>query len=103
MEKKYNIIYLPLFYEDLDKITDYIVYKLNNNIAAHELLSEIEKEINARAYNPENYEKYNPMRKKKKDYYRIYVKKYTIFYIVEDNKMKIMRILYSKRNFKNLI
>ena len=28
MNKKYNIIYFPLFYKDLDEITDYIIYKL---------------------------------------------------------------------------
>ena len=28
MEKKYKIKYLPLFYNDLDQITDYIMYKL---------------------------------------------------------------------------
>ena len=33
MEKKYKIKYLPLFYNDLDQITDYIMYKLNNEIA----------------------------------------------------------------------
>ena len=32
MEKKYKITYLPLFYNDLDKITDYIKYQLENEI-----------------------------------------------------------------------
>ena len=38
MEKKYKIKYLPLFYNDLDQITDYIMYKLNNEIAANKAL-----------------------------------------------------------------
>ena len=36
MEKKYKIKYLPLFYKDLDYITDYIKYQLRNEIAANE-------------------------------------------------------------------
>ena len=30
MEKEYNIKYLPSFYRDLDGITDYIKYELQN-------------------------------------------------------------------------
>ena len=58
MEKKYKIKYLPLFYNDLDQITDYIIYKLNNEIAANNFVDELENEINKRAYNPEANEKY---------------------------------------------
>ena len=54
--EKYNIKYLPLFYKDLNKITDYIIKKLNNEIAANNLLDEIEKEIKNRSLNPESFE-----------------------------------------------
>ena len=56
--EKYKIKYLPLFYNDLDQITDYIMYKLNNEIAANEFVNKLENEINKRAYNPDAYEKY---------------------------------------------
>ena len=52
MEKKYKIKYLPLFYKDLNQITDYIMYKLNNEIAANNFVDELENEINKRAYSP---------------------------------------------------
>lgn len=103
MEKRYKLTFLPLFYEDLDRITDYIKYKLCNEIAANKLLDEIEEEINKRSYSPENYEKYASLRKKKHTYYRIYVKNYVVFYSVKDNAMEIARILYSRRNFKDLL
>lgn len=45
-KKKYKIKYLPLFYNDLDQITDYIMYKLNNEIAANNFVNELENEIN---------------------------------------------------------
>lgn len=103
MEKKYKTAYLPSFYKELDKITNYIGYKLNNIKAANELLDKVEKEIRNRLNNPEAYEKYVSTRKRKNTYYRIYVKNYTIFYVVKDNTMEIRRILYSKRNFNELI
>lgn len=103
MDEKYEIVYLPLFYEDLDKITDYIIFKLGNKIAAENLLDEIEEKINKRAYDPEGYEEYKSLKNRKYAYYRIYVKNYVVFYTVRDNIMEVSRILYSRRNFKKLI
>lgn len=103
MDKKYKIKYLPLFYDDLDKITDYIRYELANEIAADNFVNELEKEIHQRAYNPDSYEKYLSIKKRKNTYYKIYVKNYTVFYTVKDNTMEVRRILYSKRNFDKLI
>ena len=103
MEKKYKIKYLPLFYKDLDKITDYIIYKLNNEIAANNFVNELENEINKRTYNPDAYEKYISTSKRQYTYYKIYVKNYTIFYTVKDDTMEVRRILYSRRSFDKLI
>lgn len=103
MEKKYKIKYLPLFYNDLDKITDYIMYQLNNEIAANNLVNELEKEIETRSYNPDYYEKYRSTRKRQYTYYKIHIKNYTIFYTIQDNVMEVRRILYSRRNFDKLV
>ena len=103
MEKKYNIKYLPSFYRDLDAITDYIKYELQNEVAANRLVDEIENEIIKRLQNPESFEKFQTRRKRLNVYYRIYVKNYTIFYVVIDNIMEVRRIIYSKRNFEKLI
>lgn len=103
MDKKYNIKYLPLFYDDLDKITDYIRYELANEIAADNFVNELEKEIHQRAYNPDSYEKYLSIKERKNTYYKIYVRNYTVFYTVKDNIMEVRRILYSRRNFDNLL
>lgn len=45
MTQKYNLKYTSLFYEDLNKITDYIVYNLNNILAANRLVESVEDEI----------------------------------------------------------
>lgn len=101
--KKYKIKYLPLFYKDLNKIVDYIIYNLNNEIAANNFIDELEKEIEKRAYNPEAYEKHVSNIKRKYTYYKIYIKNYIVFYTIKENSLEIRRILYSKRNFKKLI
>ena len=103
MEKKYKIKYLPLFYKDLDHITDYIKYKLKNEIAANNFVNKLEKEIKQRAFSPDSYEKYISIRNRKNTYFRIYVDNYTVFYTVKDNIMEVRRILYSRRNFDKLI
>ena len=103
MQKKYKITYLPLFYNDLDRITDYIKYQLGNDIAADNFVDELEKEIKQRLYNPESYEKYTSTSIRKNTYYRIYVKNYTVFYTVKGDIMEVRRILSNRRNFNNLL
>jgi len=103
MNKKYNLKFSYLFYKDLDKILRYIKYKLLNPIAANNLVDEIEKEINDRLHMPKAFEKYNSKKDRRNAYYKIYIKKYVIFYTVDENYIYIKRILYNKRNFKNLL
>lgn len=103
MKKKYIIRYLPLFYRDLEYIIDYIKYNLQNAKAANRLIDEIQNAIQERFQNPESFEKYISNKKRVDTYYRIYVKNFTIFYVVKDNIMEVRRILYSKRNFDKLI
>lgn len=99
---KYTIMYSSTFINQFNNILRYFVHKLKNKIAAENFNNEVIQEIEKRSENPENYEKYVGTRKRKNTYYRIYVKNYTIFYVVKDNTMEIRRILYSRRNFDKL-
>lgn len=103
MDKVCKIRYSSLFHKDLGKIMDYILYKLNNKIAAECLLDIVELKLKERASSLEQYEKYTSSRKRKRTYYRIYIKNYTIFYTIKEDTIEFRRILYSKRNFNNLI
>ena len=100
---KYTIRYSSTYINQFNSILKYIVNNLKNKIAAENFYNEVIKEIEKRSENPEGYEKYISTRKRKNTYYRIYVKNYTIFYIVKDNTMEVRRILYSRRNFDKLI
>ena len=56
-----------------------------------------------RAKSPSGYEPYQSSKQREYKYYRIYVKNYTIFYVLIDDTMEIRRILYNKRNFSQLL
>lgn len=102
-KNKYTITYTDTFIKQFNNISRYFIYKLQNKIAAENFYNEVITEIEKRSENPEIFEKYKSSRKRKNTYYRIYVKNYTIFYVVKDNIIEIRRILYSRRKFDNLI
>ncbi|WP_311479633.1 type II toxin-antitoxin system RelE/ParE family toxin [uncultured Anaerococcus sp.] len=104
MQKKtYRLRFLPLFAEDLLEITTYITSNLQNPEAANILVNEIEDAIDKRLENPFIFAPYNSRKPRINPYYRIYVKNYTIFYVVIDDIMEVRRILYSKRDFDNIL
>ncbi len=99
MDKKYYIKYLPLFQHDLMEITNYISNILQNPDAAICLVDELEMAILNRAKSPSGYELYQSSKQREHQYYRIYVKNYTVFHILINDTMEIRRILYNRRNF----
>lgn len=104
MQKKtYRLRFLPLFAEDLLEITTYITSNLQNPEAANSLVNEIEDAIDKRLENPLIFAPYNSRKPRINPYYRIYVKNYTIFYVVIDDIMEVRKILYSKRDFDNIL
>ncbi len=104
MQKKtYRLSFLPLFAEDLLEITTYITSNLQNPEAANSPVNEIEDAIDKRLGNPLIFAPYNSRNPRINPYYRIYVKNYTIFYVVIDDIMKVRKILYSKRDFDNIL
>lgn len=98
-----KIKYLTSFSHELNRIMYYITYNLQNPEAANNLLNQIYKSILDRSTSPESYEKYKSKRNRNFTWYRIYVSNYIIFYSVINNTMQIAHILYSKRNFEELI
>jgi len=102
-KNNYEIEYLPSFGEELNEIIYYITYILRNPNAADKLLDNIDKSIMERKLNPEVYEKYKSNKKRKYNWYRIYVGNYMIFYTIKDNKIEMSHILYNKRDMNKLI
>lgn len=101
--KQYSLRFLPLFEDDLNEIVDYITLELQNPIAADALLDEVQRAIAERLPFAESFEPFHSSRDRKYPYYRIPVKNYTIFYVVIGDTMEIRRILYSRRDWMNLM
>lgn len=104
MEKnKYEIRYSEQFNRELVDVFNYIVYELENNIAAENLMQLIEKEIKIRSESPESFNFFKLEKEGMFKWYRINVNNYVILYTVENNIMTMRRFLYCKRNFDKLI
>lgn len=104
MEKNdYGIRYLPSFNKDLEEIVYYIAQILKNKDAAERLIENVSQAILKRSINPASFEIYNSVKKRNYDWYRIYVKNFTILYTVRNNTMEVVHIFYSKRNIEELI
>ena len=108
MNNNYSLRYLPIFYDDLKSITDYISIELKNPSAADKFIDLVEHSILNRLPFAESFHPYSSKRKRQYPYYKINVKNYIIFYVIitDDPANKIMevrRILYNKRNWQNLI
>ena len=101
--KKYKLRFLPMFEDDLNEVVDYIGDHLKNPHAAEKLIDEIQGAIQNRLNNPESFEKYHSVIERQYPYYRIYVKSYTVFYVVIDDVMEVRRLVYNKRNITEQI
>ena len=90
----FELRYLPLFYEELERSVTYIAYALKNSEAASKLLDDVESAIIKRLHdNPEAFEKVPSVKDRKHSYYRIYVRNYIVYYVVlEENGKKIMEV-----------
>ena len=101
--KNYEIKYLSTFISQFNNILYYITYELQNKIAANNLYKEVVKQIEVRSQSPESYEVFKTFENGAIKYYKINIKKYTVFYTVKNNVMEISRIYYSQRNLDKLI
>ena len=103
LNKQFKLQYLPSFEDDLNDIVDYIAFKLRNPYAASDFLDDVECAIKKRLNNPLSFEPYPSTRARKHPYYRIYVKHYTIYYVVLDDIMEVRRVIYTPRDTPNQI
>ena len=102
-KKRYRLRFLPLFEDDLNEIVDYIAGRLQNAQAAEALVQDVRLAIHERQECAEGFEAYPSTTERQYPYYRIYVRNYTIFYVVIGDVMEVRRILYSRRNLPEQI
>ncbi len=91
--------------EDLDEIYAYIASEINNETAALNLLDDIEKSILGLKKFPFSCSYVEDINLKRKGYRKLIVKNYIAFYIVKekDKKVIIMRVLYGRQNYQDIV
>ncbi|HSW99841.1 MAG TPA: type II toxin-antitoxin system RelE/ParE family toxin [Patescibacteria group bacterium] len=95
--------YSPLFYDDLDRITNYILLDLKNEIATKAFIDDIETAIKKRLASPLQAAVYPSMRRREYEYRRILVGNYLIFYVVIERTMIVRRLLYGRRDLDKIL
>lgn len=101
--KKYNIEYSKESKQDLIGIKQYIKYNLQEPEIAKKLISKIRKEINSLKDNPEVYAIIDDDIIKKLEIRKLIVDNYIVFYRIKDNNIQIVRVMYGRRNWINLL
>ena len=102
--KQFELQYLPLFYDDLRRIVQYILGKLNNPEAADSFINDVEDAIIKRSFCAESFEPYPSTRNRKQPYYAIYVNNYVVYYVVIKHRiMEVRRCLYKGQDRVKLI
>ena len=103
MAKSFKLFYSPIFYADLDKITDYILYELKNESAAMALIKDAEVAIKQRLANPLQAAVYPSLDEREHLYRRIIVGSFLIFYVIIDDTMVVRRMLYGRRDLDRIL
>ena len=101
----YRLRFSKLFKKDIDSSYNYIKNKLEAPMAADNLIKEIMEKLNKIKENPNIRPLVQDKYLASLGYRLINVKNYAIFYIIgNDNRhIKIIRFLYNKRNWINLL
>ena len=98
----HKIEFLPIALEDLRQIVRYISVELKNPVAAEKIADEIIEKINRLEEFPYIAHVYIPQQPLEKEYRKLLVKNYSVFYTVEEETktVTISRVLYNKRQFQ---
>lgn len=100
---KYNIKYSKEAKQDLIGIKQYIKYNLQEPETAQKLIYKIRKEINNLKHNPEIYAIIDDDLIEKLEIRKLIVDNYIVFYRIKNDNIEIVRIMYGRRNWINLL
>ena len=99
----YKIQYLPLALDDLKSIVRYIANELESPQAAENFISKSDKEILKISDNPFHCHLYISSEKLKYEYRILNIGNYSLFYVVEKEKIEIHRVIYARRDVLEIL
>lgn len=100
---KYNIEYSKESKQDLIGIKQYIKYNLQEPETAERLIAKIRNGINTLKNNPEIYTIIDDELIKKLEIRKLIIDNYIVFYRIKNNNVEIVRVMYGRRNWINLL
>ena len=100
---KYNIEYSKESKQDLIRIKQYIKYNLQEPKASQKLISKIRNEISNLKHNPKIYSIIDDDLIKTFEIRKLIVNNYIVFYRIKKDNIEIVRIMYERRNWINLL
>ena len=100
---KYNIEYSKESKQDLIDIKKYIKYNLQEPKTAQTLISKIKNSIDKLQNNPQIYSIIADDFIKKMEIRKLIVDNYIVFYKIQHSSIQIVRIMYGRRNWINLL
>ena len=101
--KEYNIEYSIESKHDLIEIKHHIKYNLQEPETAKKLISKIRKKINSLKNNPQIYSIIDDDILKKLEIRKLVVDNYIVFYRIKNDNVQIVRVMYGRRNWINLL
>jgi len=101
--KKYNIEYSKDSKQDLVEIKQYIKYNLQEPEIAQKLISKIRNEIGKLKHNPEIYAIIDDELINELEIRKLVIDNYIAFYRIKNDNIEIVRIMYGRRNWIDLL
>ncbi len=101
--KQYNIEYSKEARQDLIDIKRYIKYNLKEPAINQRLISKIKTEIDKLKNDPEIFSIIDDDFIKKLEIRKLIVDNYIVFYRIKTNNIQIVRVMYGRRNWINLL
>jgi len=101
----YKLEYLPIAKKDMVGIVRYISKELSNPTAAEKLANEMIEAAEGLVEFPYSKAVHITPKPLKREYRRLVVKNYVMFYWVNEMEKSIViaRVIYARRNFNNLL
>lgn len=101
----YKLEYLPVAQRDMVEIVRYISGELQNPVAAERLAMELVNAAESVLTFPYALSAYQPIRPLKREYRKILVQNFLMFYWVDEEKklVTVARVVYAKRDVARLL
>lgn len=101
----YKLEYLPVAQRDMVEIVRYISGELQNPVAAESLAMELVNAAESVLTFPYALPAYQPIRSLKREYRKILVQNFFVFYWVDEERklVTVARVVYAKRDISRLL